>query len=483
MVKANPIADRGVRIADCSSTVTCNLSPVTSCRSGVTLLEVLVSMFVLAVGLLGLASLLPVAKYYSVEASKYDRASTLAQAVYHDMQIRGYLQPKTWLDTSTFAYGAGNPYGYPPGSIYGAYAVSTANYPLTNLYSTAIGRPFLPPVVIDPLAISYAVAKGQAPPAVFPAYPVTTFPLPGQPLPGAPTIFRLTSDSRRSWLNEDPTAPGGQLAMSYTQAQRLFMSNDDLIFQLPENSLLQLGASADYRPQAVPLPTPDFQGDYSWLLTVSPDVDDVFQADVANMNRFTVSVVIFYKRDLNLDQTTLTLDQKKAPPERMVFADLLDASAQAFATGFAFPFGMNFAGGAVRLRTPPPGTTVPSSTAAWLDVRPNEWLMLSGFMWSGGPMTAIIPGSGPFPIPFCQWYRIAAVGKTTPIAAGGWYCDVQLAGPDWNNTFFAPPIVPYAYVPPDQPNYAMQYQYATLATGAIAVYEYQIVLDDSLLKD
>jgi len=470
-------------------------------RRGVTLLEVLVSMFVLAVGLLGLASLLPVASFYASEAQKYDRAATLGQAAYHDMQLRGYLQPKAWLDTT------GN---------YAVNVLSPPGVPSTSyLFSNATTLPFLPPVVIDPLAIGFAAANGQTPPPQFPA-----FPAPGAGLPGAPTINRLTLDANRAWRPEDVTQPlaAVHIPMAYALAQRLFASNDDLVFQSPAN--------ADYRPIStnappngsqlpdyqliytqtgtgpaptfnptytlaftntnnnVPAslpsnlgtPTPDFTGDYSWLLTVAPDIDDVFQNDVANMDRFRVSVVIFYKRDLNLDQTGLTLDVKKPPPERMVFADLLDASAQANAVPAPFPFGVNFSGGAVRLRT--------AVAPEWLSVKPNEWLMLSGFMWSGGPVTATVPTGAILPIPFVQWYRIAAVGETTPIAAGGgWYCDVQLAGPDWNNTFYAPPVAPYAYVAPDQPNYPVEYQYATLCTGAVAVFEYQVILDDSLLKD
>ncbi len=474
-------------------------------RPGVTLLEVLVSMFVLAVGLLGLASLLPVASFYASEAQKYDRAATLAQQASHDVVIRGYLEPKSWLATT------------------GLYAVQISapapplNPDYTSYLSTSAaganaggGVPFLPPVVIDPLAISYqaniqalnalnGLPPGPAPPPLFPAFPVpapgAAFGQPPVQLAAAPAIYRLTLDSARSWPVEEPLVPVGAapIQTSFPLAQRLFSSNDDLVFQPNGNS--------DYRPGTLGFTSPDFAGDYSWLLTVAPDVDDVFQQDMANMDRFTVSVVIFYKRDLNLDQSTTTLDVKKAPPERMVFADLLDASAQAFAAGTVFPSGNNFAGGAVRLRTPTPGTTTPTSTAAWLDVKPNEWLMLSGFMYSPTSLppsvvTAPLPNFTQTPppvvapnfapVPFCQWYRIAGVGETLPIAGGGgWYRDVQLSGPDWNNFFYyGSPAQSYSYLAPDQPNaYPVQYQFATLATGAIAVYQSTITLDESILKD
>ena len=49
-----------------------------SFRSGITLLEVLISVFVLSVGLMGMAALLPVGRYAIVETGKADRAGTAA---------------------------------------------------------------------------------------------------------------------------------------------------------------------------------------------------------------------------------------------------------------------------------------------------------------------------------------------------------------------------------------------------------------------
>ncbi|HUY36985.1 MAG TPA: prepilin-type N-terminal cleavage/methylation domain-containing protein [Pirellulales bacterium] len=476
-----------MRIADCSNPK----SKIQNPKSGITLLEVLISIFVLAVGLMGLASLLPVAKYYSIEASKYDRASTLAQGVFHDLQIRGYLLPKRWLDTSTFPS---------PNGPYGAYAVSTTNYPSTNLYSTAMNRAISPPVVIDPLAIGYAITMGQTPPPQFPAFltPATIIQMTGAatvPVPSMPTLFRLTLDSARSWPNEDPIGPGGQLTMNYSLAQRLFRSNDDLIFFNPPDANLR--PTAMFTAGGAPVATPDYQGDFSWFLTVAPDLDDQWGTlnatgkyilNAENMDRFTVSVVVLYKRDLNLDQNpnpaTTTLDLKVAPPERMVYADLLDASAQ---TNSGAPYGINYAGGAVRLRTPiPNATTVPPVYKHWLDVKPNEWLMLSAVMNAStnplfdqtGNATPLVTPSG-LPVQVCQWYRIAGVGDTVlnPID-GSWYRDVQLAGPDWNNGFYVRQYYPTPPVPS-----STQFVYATLVTGAIAVYDYPITLDESLLKD
>jgi hypothetical protein len=481
----------------------------------VTLVEVLVSVFVLAVGLIGVASMLPIASRYSSDANQYDRGATLAQAVGHDALLHGDLFPKTWLDTFV-----------PLPGLAGHYAVNVvgANSYLFSTAAGAAGTQFLPPVIIDPLGVSYAALKGQTPPPLFPAFPVTTFP-PGQQLAGAPAIFRLTLDSTQWWPSEDqvpPIPPVGMIPlppapMQYFQADRLFRSNDDMLFRSPSNKDLRPvsqsmptngSQSADYQWAAGVLtatgnnagnlgqPTPNYEGDYSWLLTVAFDVDDLFNADVANATRFSVSVVVIKNRDLNLDQTGATLDftkKNKPPSERMVFADLLDASAQATAAGAALPFGINYSGGAVRLRTPAPSaTSIPQVTASWLDVKPNEWLMLSAFMYDRttanlitAPDSNVVPPPLPLPVPFVQWYRIAGVGDTVDISGNGsgpWYRDVQLAGPDWNNANFAPNS--YTYPAPIVPNtYAVQYQFATLISGTVAVYNNMMFIDGSLLKD
>ncbi|HEV3021605.1 MAG TPA: hypothetical protein VGX76_04035, partial [Pirellulales bacterium] len=287
---------------------------------------------------------------------------------------------------------------------------------------------------------------------------------------------------------------------------------DDVAFRLPRNADLRPAnksmpdngsQSADYQWVAGVLTptnnnmgnlgnaTPDYEGDFSWLVTVAPDIDDVFQQDIANMDRYTFSVVVIQKRDLNLDQSGATLElnkKNKAPPERMVYADLLDASAQANA-GLLPPY-TNYAGGAVRLRTPVPNAAmVPPVTAAWLDVKPNEWLMLSALMYDPIGLSLIyapvpgVPAPG-LPIPVVQWYRIAGVGDTVDISGNGsgpWYRDVQLAGPDWNNTNFSPNL--YTYPAGTVPGYPVQYQFATLVTGTVAVYNNMIIVDGSLLKD
>lgn len=76
-----------------------------SLRRGVSLLEVLVASFILLFGLLGVAAMFPVGRWYVEKASQYDRASAVGQAAAEDILIRGLLKTEDWIpngDAETF---------------------------------------------------------------------------------------------------------------------------------------------------------------------------------------------------------------------------------------------------------------------------------------------------------------------------------------------------------------------------------------------
>ena len=69
-----------------------------SARRGISLMEVLMSIFILTVGLLGLASLIPVGGYQVGEAVRSDRAAAVGRAAFNEVRIRGLLDPRLWRD-------------------------------------------------------------------------------------------------------------------------------------------------------------------------------------------------------------------------------------------------------------------------------------------------------------------------------------------------------------------------------------------------
>ena len=59
-------------------------------------MEVLISIFVIAIGLLGIAALIPVANYALKETSKSDRTAACGQAAMRDVRVRALADPNIW---------------------------------------------------------------------------------------------------------------------------------------------------------------------------------------------------------------------------------------------------------------------------------------------------------------------------------------------------------------------------------------------------
>ncbi|MEE3220836.1 MAG: prepilin-type N-terminal cleavage/methylation domain-containing protein, partial [Planctomycetota bacterium] len=64
---------------------------------GITLMEVLIAIFVLAVGLMGVAALLPVGKSQVQKGTVQQRAATLATKAFESLKTRGILKPSNWM--------------------------------------------------------------------------------------------------------------------------------------------------------------------------------------------------------------------------------------------------------------------------------------------------------------------------------------------------------------------------------------------------
>lgn len=396
-------------------------------RRGISLLEVLVSIGVLLVGFVGAATLLPIAKFYSTEANKYNRASVLGQVALHDLQIRGYLSPKKWVDPA------------------GAFGFVNSSF-----------------LVVDPLGMSYAAANGQPQPVFFPAWPYTQA---NPPPAGVPSMFRCNLDISNAWPDsaDTPIKPN-PLAMPFAEADRIFRLNDDLIFDVPTNG--------DDRPRATSGSlSPDYAGDYSYFFTMSHTPADLNNAK--NMQRFLVSIVVCYKRDLTLFQGGLP--QGATPPERLVLADFLQPASP------NTPF---YDGGALFLRT--------NQGKEWLlNIKPNTYMMLvSNFA------DAVV---GPAGHPRMGWYRIVSVDEGPQPVQGqsGFFGRVvTVAGADWPPLQYLDPVTGVqsqlwidadVTSPPPSPPFPSgsgepATVFAALMTDVIAVYDDLIMVDNSLLR-
>ena len=59
----------------------------TANRAGISLVEILISMFVLLFGLWGVAAIFPVGNHYVIEAEKFDLGGNLAQNAFEELGV------------------------------------------------------------------------------------------------------------------------------------------------------------------------------------------------------------------------------------------------------------------------------------------------------------------------------------------------------------------------------------------------------------
>ena len=124
--------------------------------------------------------------------------------------------------------------------------------------------------------------------------------------------------------------------MDYRQAERVFRSADDLTFVLPSVDSQRPDQVFQYQSSPIQPVQRQFQGDFSWLVTVSPALSDFLESwdlmrtsTVQNVvfqgvqvpRTFHASIVVFNKRAPILD-TSLNINGA-VPSERTVYADIL----------------------------------------------------------------------------------------------------------------------------------------------------------------
>jgi hypothetical protein len=386
---------------------------------GLSLLEVLISIFVIMVGLLGVAAVIPAGRAELVEAAKADRSSACGAAAQQFLltattPLQATAQPARYFDPRAWIYYYNSNYYLcavtaQPGSVPNSLAI------LFSGQTTISGAPqFSPPFVVDPLY--YARQAGVA--------GVNAFPI--------PTASGTTPVLRVSLPFLDPKS-GKILPIQQPLAERFFLCQDDLVIPVPKDRTerpRQIMTDSSAKPLNVAVPTHNadalptqpttpflvrqVQGDYSWLFTVNPlatqpDFINTGVTPPAFLNvgvgeYYSVSTAVFYKRNFNPDSTTS--------------ADTGEPFGTA--TFFSTP---SLGGGDVTL------SLASGSPAGWLDVRQGEWILLGGYAYPQ-------PQASGTTIPrqyVLRWYRIVALGEIN-VQNKTLTRPATLAGPDWDLT-------------------------------------------------
>jgi hypothetical protein len=443
-------------------------------RHGISLLEVLVSVFVLTVGILGLAALIPIGRFEVMEAGKLDRGATLGKIAFREVLLRNMLQPYTTTAPAT----PGN-----PTIEWLAYSASAKQLQdvMVAVPVNAGDPPFKfglqPPFAIDPMMFAdprnYDAVWGSATdtpvPDTFPYNINADATAAGLQQQRVPKVPRL---SLSDFSFKNTTWSQAQQDLAFALADRVFRGRDDLSYvvaddqdarpvqqfqMLYQNSSGQQTTAQEFQEQAVAKrATPSTIGDYSWMVTVSPSLTETYNFNTSNpmysagnMRTLDVSVVVFYKRPISL----LPPDDNDPPAERTV------------SMHFA---GSGNGGGSAHLSHPDPKYL--------RELRPNQWIMVTGRL----RLDPTIPNPPNVAAPVvAKWYRIVSVddgsGVTDPPAGEDPHRDVTLDGADWNTLASAGGNMRFDDLNPGT-NGEVDLA-ASIFDGVVAVYERTVRID------
>lgn len=452
-------------------------------RRGLSLMEVLISIFVLSIGLLGLAALIPVGRFAIVEVAKADRGSAAGWNGLQDTKVQGMVDPRNWLvydfqnNLLRYEWDGNIPDAVLQTHLCGTSEVVTTGGPGPR-WDPALSDPppalphslggpsrYVVPVTpgegyaIDPLFLANNLTGGQQMAGRFPYQTLGSNSY-------EYTMKRVSLDRAASgrysvaggWYGTTWTNPiTGTAAAQQALFGRLFVSQDDLLFDIPRDDRIRPRrdyrfantGSVPYRPYpptaaetseygaidfANDVQVREFHGDYSFLITLAPATTD-YVVDPSGKTRYELSVVVFYKRDVVYADAS---SQTEKTPERMVMGTILGGSDLQLTT---------------------------TRDASYLDVREGEWILVCGRMADADAPRGYRQ--------VFKWYRVLSATETAADGSGGFERYVSLAGPDWNGSWCADL---------DGDGGTADDVGVALFDGSIAVYTTTIDLDTSLVR-
>lgn len=375
-------------------------------RRGVTIIEVLFAIGIVIVGLMGVASLLPLAARNAQISNEANEGQAYAQRYYAEFVSRGFNRSSNWrwfddnplFGNKSFVTFTNSSSVRSTGGGNGDH-VSTS-----NRHAICIDPGFY----ADPLTLleadSYTFNDSQAyRVGLFPYYhdkfnpasnPSTPTALASPPaLLNRPRLLRVGL--------HDPSSL--RTVMPAKVVQTLFNSLDDIAMTKPKDrSLPPLRISESLSATAVGRGASN--GRYSWLATLCPREFGLGEGSSALQEEFyTLSIVVMRGRDRAWFAPTG--DDKNAIPQGERLLGVTPLSGD-FIRGD---------GGRV---------TVNASTGIDDNIRVGDWMMFSRYQNAGVDRGVV-----------CRWYRVVGVDPDTTFSGGSpptnWGRNVVLEGPDW----------------------------------------------------
>lgn len=368
-------------------------------RRGISLVEILMSIGVATIGLLGVATLIPVAQYAAMQGTRADRMTWVGRRALDEFRIRGLDNPLNWVSTPV----TGDP-------------TSTAAVPLSQVgelpgpdvtasaaqYIALVNGPRFGPIsypldalLIDPLGAAFFGEQGNTQTRPFART------CPADANPKYPEINRL----RRVTLRASNSGLGLLRQMPQVQARSIFELQDDLLFDIPTGDNLfpepQFWAADNSGKTAVIKTANELvkkrfaEGRFSWLATLMP---------TRTSGDYLLSIAVIHDRDWNVED---------APGGGLRSAG--ERWAQVVSTTVNNAQHVVWAGG-IGLQADPRDPTA-------LDgLKSGQWmLVVQGFPRGNGVVSAKLPER------YIRWYRIQAANHPAGSAVGEFTVD----GPDW----------------------------------------------------
>jgi type II secretory pathway pseudopilin PulG len=352
-------------------------------RRAISLLEVLVSMFILTVGLLSIASLLPLGSYQAQKALTEDAKASIGHNAYREFRTRAMAQPTAWWHY-----------------LEATQATDLPKLVIDNTgYSQKIrtndnrnqGVNYLPlSVAIDPLALARPASSstdvGGFKSKFFPRLPD------GQTdNNGNPRMVRVTLAN----------IPDPDIAREI--AALVFQVRDDTVWDKstnPDGPAISRWETDNPNSPGVWFRR-EFAGNYSWLATLTP----TYVNSTGAQTQWNLSIVIFHRRSLATRQTE---DGQEVERQVTVKGD----SWQDY-------IGFGLGGGELTIQGSNPNN--PELGARETAVRPGQWVMVCGRYYSPN-LSANTHNR-----PVFHWFRVVTAGDFANNER-----QVTLAGPDWN---------------------------------------------------
>ncbi|RCS54555.1 hypothetical protein DTL42_05300 [Bremerella cremea] len=264
--------------------VTKHYQPLSSSRRrrGITLIEVMMSTMVVSLGILGLASLIPLGTHLTNRGTLADRVAILGERAFHEAKARRYFDPSRWINGTT---------GGTPSSVA---ATTGGNSPL----------PLRQPYLIDPMFFG---ANGtHASRRLFPYNEEFSF---GDTMQQAETNVSNNNQKAVQMLRLSVnTTPGSTSSLSLPQAKVAFQSDDDLAYERPSDGEQPGFQTFFNRTAAADTNGPNYYGDvkrqaageYSWMIMLTPEPFDLSNVSALTSSALTANEARWMQPPINI---------------------------------------------------------------------------------------------------------------------------------------------------------------------------------------